>query len=310
MDVEQQKAQAFVARLLSNPALQGLTALQQEEQILQFLTKNVNQLYPTLTSANFFPGKSWEDIWGFLITALFGEIDKNLLPTLKTILQERIDLSFIEFFGRHAQGGMQIKEILFTFMQKLLKKPEARRSFTGGFSALVFNFTEKYLPHVFSRKEYAHFELTKVQRLRMGKEEIQNFIHMSLFLRPVIHVFSASSVGNGFEPTPGGLIQQQYAQKVFEAVKKPLAALPDQVLKCAISSHLSFLDNKGISATARITALFANRCRNYNPRMKVDRGADYPDKSWFSIARRNYKFYGFDVKMVDAFYKTAAENGW
>jgi len=310
VDLEQQKSQAFVTRLLSNPALQGLTALQQEEQILQFLIKNANQLYPTLASANFFPGKSWEAIWALLTTTLFGEIDKDLLPAMKSILQDRIDLSFIEFFGRHAQGGMQIKENLFSFMQKLLKKPEARRGFAGAFSALAFNFTEKYLPHVFTRKEYAHFELTKVQRLRMGKEEIKNFIHTSLFLRPVIHVFSTSTVGNGFEPAPGGLIQPQYARKVFEAVKKPLASLPDQVVKSAINSNVSFLDNKNVSATARITALFANRCRNYNPQMKVDRGADNPDKSWFSIARKNYKFYGFDVKMVDEFYKTAAENGW
>jgi hypothetical protein len=42
----------------------------------------------------------------------------------------------------------------------------------------------------------------------------------------------------------------------------------------------------------------------------VDRGADTPDKSWFSIARRNFKFYGYDVKMIDEFYKIAAENGW
>ena len=43
---------------------------------------------------------------------------------------------------------------------------------------------------------------------------------------------------------------------------------------------------------------------------RVDRGAESPDKSWFSIARRNYKFYGFDIKMLDELYKTAAENGW
>jgi hypothetical protein len=52
------------------------------------------------------------------------------------------------------------------------------------------------------------------------------------------------------------------------------------------------------------------RCKHYKPYTKVDRGAETPDKSWFNIARRNYKYYGFDIKMLDEFYKIAAENNW
>jgi hypothetical protein len=89
-----------------------------------------------------------------------------------------------------------------------------------------------------------------------------------------------------------------------------LKTLPEEVLKSAVNSNVSFFENKFIEATARLTALFAARCRIYNPTVTVDRGADTPDKSWFSIARRNFKFYGYDVKMIDEFYKIAAENGW
>jgi hypothetical protein len=42
----------------------------------------------------------------------------------------------------------------------------------------------------------------------------------------------------------------------------------------------------------------------------VDRGANGPDSSWFSVARRNYKYYGFDIKMLDELYRIAADNGW
>ncbi len=310
MGLNKQKGQLFIARLLSNPAMQGLTPLQREEQILQFLTKNGQQLYPTLASPNFFSGASWEEIWELLLAVLYEEIDKTLLPALKSVIQDRIDFSFIQFFRQQNIPHEKIKEDLYTFLSKLIQKHEPRRGFTGAFSALMFNFTEKYINQIFTRKEYIHFELIKVQRLRMGREEIKHLIHASLLLHPVAYLLTASTSGNGSDLSPAGIIQAQYAEKIIEVLQKNLPVIPEEIARSAVGSSMSFVDNKSVSATARITALFSKRCRNYNPAVKVDRGADTPDKSWFSIARRNFKFYGFDVKMVDEFYKIAAENGW
>lgn len=310
MELNKQKGQVFIARLLNNPAMQGLTPLQREEQILQFLSKNGPQLYPTLASGNFFPGASWDQIWNLLTSVLYEEIDKTMLPALKSVIQDQIDLSFFSFFRQQNAEQAKMKEDLFNFLHKLVQKPEPRRGFTGAFSALLFNFTEKYINQIFARKEYIHFELIKVQRLRMGREEIKNMIHASLLLRPVVHILSASTAANGTELSPGGLIQNQFAEKIVQLMKKNLPVVPEEVARSAVNSSVSFIENKNVGATARISTLFSNRCRNYNPSVKVDRGADTPDKSWFSIARRNFKFYGFDVKMVDELYKIAAENGW
>ena len=45
MSIENQKATAFVSRLLQNPALKPLNPLLREEQILQFLQMNARKLY-------------------------------------------------------------------------------------------------------------------------------------------------------------------------------------------------------------------------------------------------------------------------
>ena len=308
MNGEIQKAAAFINRLLQNPALSGLTPLQKEEQILQFLTQNGSQLYPTLSSGNFFPGKNWEQIWNLLMQALVGEINKIFLPNLKTIIYDKIQLSFIPFLRQQNLPYQNIKQELFDFYSKFVQKPEARRGFTGAFSVLVFNFTEKYLHEIYNRKEYIHFELIKVQRLKMPKEEMRHFLNVSILLRPLIHLMTTgagNASGSGIS-----IVQSQFADKVFLSAKNQLKYLPDQVLRSGINSNVSFLENRNLEATSRITALFSSRCRNYNPNVKVDRGADSADKSWFSIARRNFKFYGYDVKMLDEFYKIAAENGW
>ena len=82
------------------------------------------------------------------------------------------------------------------------------------------------------------------------------------------------------------------------------------MLKSAVDANVSFNEHHVLEATARLSAIFSARARNYQPDLKVDRGADSPDKSWLNVARRNYKFYGFDVKMLDELYKIAAENMW
>ncbi len=309
MNAENQKATGFIARLLSNPTLSGLSPLQKEEQILQFLLKNARQLYPTLSSPAFFPGKNWEQIWNMLCQALYTEIDRSLMPALKTILGDKIDLSFIPFLRQQNWSYDQIKEEIHQFLTKLLEKPEARRAFTGPFLTLMFNIHDRYIDQVFARKEYVHFELVKVQRLKMSREELKNMISTSILLSPSIHLLSAGPSPGQQDSSPGG-VQSQFADKVFQALQKNLAVLPDEILLSAVNSNVSFNENRSIEATARISALFSARCRNYNPGQKIDRGADTADKSWFSIARRNYKFYGFDVKMLDEFYKIAAENGW
>ena len=86
--------------------------------------------------------------------------------------------------------------------------------------------------------------------------------------------------------------------------------MPDTVIRCGINSALSFQDNPYLESTSRLAAVFSHRCRNLRPGMKIDRGAETSDKSWFSVARKNYKFYGFDLDMLVELHGIAAENGW
>ena len=85
MNTESQKAQAFVGRLLQNPALNGFSFLQQEEQIIQFLHGNAAQLAPTLSSSQFFPGKNWNQIFSLLINTLYQVTDSHLVPDIQSI---------------------------------------------------------------------------------------------------------------------------------------------------------------------------------------------------------------------------------
>ena len=303
------KASSFVKRLLLNPALTHLTPLLREEQILQFLAVNARQLYPTLSSPAFFPGMNWEQILKILAEALFEEINAEFVPELQSIIMDGTDFSFVQFIRQQTTPQQKVKADVFSFVSAMASKPEIRRDMSGAFSAVKYRFVDRYVDQAFDRREYVHFELTKVQRLKMGKEEIKNYLRVSLLLKSAIHLLSAT---NGqFRPdATSGTVQLPFIEKVVAIIKEKLPVLPEPVIRSGLYANGSFLEHRSMDATSRIAAVLAAMCRNYKPNMKIDRGADTADKSWISVARRNYKFYGYDVKLLDEFYKIAAENGW
>jgi hypothetical protein len=308
MNSENEKAEAFVGRLLQNPALNGFSALQREEQIIQFLHVNSAQLAPTLSSSQFFPGKNWNQIFALLISSLAGVINRDLFADLRDIVYSRLDYSFFQLLRQQQTDRQMIADQLFQLTEKLVNKSEARRAFTGAYTALHFNLSDRYLSEIFQRKSYIHFELTKVQRLRMGKEEAQNFVDLTLLLKPVIYLISTG--GQSQQDRATGMVQNQFAEKVLGPLKKELTMVPEQVLQSAVHASVSFNENRFLEATSRVAAVLGARGRNFQANIKVDRGADTPDKSWFNTARRNYKFYGFDIKVLDELYQIAAENLW
>lgn len=308
MNSESQKAQAFIGRLLQNPAMNGFSVLQREEQIIQFLHVNAAQLAPTLSSQAFFPGKSWNQIFSLLIENLYTVINAELFGDLEKIIANRMDFTFIQLIRQQQADSASVGAALLKFVKALVEKPEARRAFTGPYTALHYNFADRYLDEIFARKTYIHFELTKVQRLRLGKEEIRNYIDTNLFLKAAVAIGGNSSQSQQDRAT--GMVQNQYAEKILGVLKKELKLIPESVLKSAVHASVSFNDNRFVEATSRLTAVLAARGRSYQAGIKVDRGADSPDKSWLSTARRNYKFYGFDIKVLDELYKIAAENVW
>lgn len=308
MNQHQQKAGAFVHRLLANPALKQYTPLQKEEQVVQFLQSNIRQLGPTLMSPSFFPGLPLDQIQTLLLANLRQLTNERMLPALKGIVQ-KIDFSFVQFLRQQQSRPSSIQDQILRFLNLGLGKPEFRRNFAGCYTALHYDFPARYVNEAFRMRRHIHFELTKVQRLKMSKEEIKSFVEVTILLQAAGYAMGNAGEGDILDPR-SGLISSGYAKNLMELMKGELTLLPPQVISSAVNTNVSFLENPQLETTSRIGAILSARAKNYTPDMKVDRGADTPDKSWLSIARRNYKFYGFDIKMLDEMYMIAAENGW
>ncbi|MDC7225516.1 MAG: hypothetical protein PQJ61_01985 [Spirochaetales bacterium] len=305
---DKQKATAFIQRLMANPALKSFSLLQREEQIIQFLTVNSRQLYPTLSSQAFFPGKSWDSICAILVSVLYELTDNEVLPDIRLLIN-RLDFTFFTFLRPSNLDEGQAKQVVMDFLQKMLANEQARRIFTGSLAAVNYNIVKKYTAEIYRRKKYIHFELLKVEKLKMGEREVENMINLVMLLKPMIYLFSQQA--NVMKNTANGnIFPCSFTETLAKNLSAKAQAVPPQVFSSSMNANASFADNSKLEASARLGNVFSAMCRNYKPDTKKDRGADTAMKSWINVARKNYKFYGYDIKMLDELYNIAADNGW
>ncbi len=303
-----QRASAFVQRLLANPSLEGFVPLQREEQIIQFLSLNCRQLYPTLSSNNFFPGQSWEKINSILLSALYDITSNDTLKELK-IFVDGLDLSFFGLLGKTIFDEAEAKQAVFTLIKKILSNEQARRVFAGSAAAVKNNFTRKYINEIYQMRRYIHFEVVKVERLKVGEKEAENMINLVILLKPLIYMFSAQGL-TGKHTNYGQVFTNSSALNIAKALVKNNSILPEQLIISAMNANTSFAENTKLEATARLANILTAMCRNYKTEAKKDRGADTAMKSWINVAKKNYKFYGYDIKMLDELYNIASDNDW
>ena len=309
MSVEQEKAATFVGRLWENPSLSGLSPLQKEEQLLQFLEINGKTLQPTLASGALFPDMSWPRILELLKSALSNFTNKALSPLYEAILEKKMDFTFTQHLPHRSATPAAVKAEMAQFLKTLSGQTNSRKELTGPLMGVGTGVIDRYMEKIFQRQKYISFELRKVQRLKISTNEVTDLVKATMLIRPSVQFFSP-----GGQPSSSGrnliLISSAFANKVTVEAAKSLTLMPEAVVKAGVNSSLSFQDNPYMESTARLAAVFSHRCRNLKPGMKVDRGAESSDKSWFSVARKNYKFYGFDLDMLVELHGIAAENGW
>ncbi len=308
MSIEQEKAGAFVGRLWENPTLSGLSPLQKEEQLLQFLDINSKTLQPTLATAAFFPNLPWPRILELLKLSLSDYANKALAPLYEAILERKIDFAFTQHMAHRSASPSAVKSQMGDFLTSLSGRANSRKELSGPLMGVGTGLIDRYMEKVFQRQKYISFELRKVQRLKISSNEVTDLVKATLLIRPVVQFHSTggqSSSGRNLL-----LISPAFAAKVTEEAARYLNLMPEPVIKAGVNSSLSFQDNPYMESTARLAAVFSHRCRNLKPGMKVDRGAESSDKSWFNVARKNYKFYGFDLDMLVELHGIAAENGW
>ncbi|MGA2976383.1 MAG: hypothetical protein ABSF77_13820 [Spirochaetia bacterium] len=299
----------FATRLLETPNLRQLSALQKEEQALQFLRANGQQLLPVFASLGLDVSRGWREPAALIARALRSESDRLMEGELAAFFSSRLGLSFFPALAGGRQAPGRTRDELRILLQRVSRHPIARGALAGSFPAAQSDLADRYIPQAYERKKFIYVEITRVQRLGLSPAELVDLVRLTLLLRPAAYLFITP--GETIEKDAGfAPLQEPYLQKILPSISSQLPSFPGPIVSMGLRGTLAFPDTTNVEAISRIAFILALRGRSLTPSLVVDRGADTPDKSWFNVNRKNAKWHGLDARMLDELYTIAAENGW
>jgi hypothetical protein len=299
MEPERARAAAVVARLLAKPALAGLSPLEKEEQALLLLRSRVGEMAGLLAGKDYLPGLSWEQARELLVEELRRATDRELESLPQTLAARDGTFPFAASLQSAAIEGERCREEMASLLARLLENERGRAALCSPLAAVLRDLPGRYLPICYAQRRHVHFELTKMERLRLGPAETASLVRAALLLRAGIFLDAPEE--------PGGL-GPRYAAEAQALLRGRLKSLPQAVLRSAAMSHLPCRGNPLLPASARLTALFAAAARA--GAAGPMRGALPAEASWWGVALCNADFLGLDELMLEEMCGIAAWNGW
>ena len=310
----QSQIKEFIDHLLNVSSIRSETALRAEGQILSFIFQNKSQLEQTFRTPQYFPSLSWDDVLKMIYSELYARSAEHVLTHFNGFINSS-DFTFMNKFpGGSALPNDFHREKLSELVAAIFKNAEARFNYNGAYNIFKEKILENYLGESFKRRDSLYNELVRVQKTYLECDEYITFLKVLLLVRNAAYLKIPSAAGahniNMFESAkiPGKLTK--YLDEAAVHFRQIAPNCTDRVMKLAFKSHLKKEHTDLEDASSRFIYILCSRFNNYTPVKTVDRGAESPDKSWFSVARKNSDYLGFDRRMLEVLYQIAGENNW
>ena len=310
------KLQKFIAHLLSSPGVKNENILVGESMIYNFIAQNREQLKTTFKGANFFPHLSSDEALKALVSELYAKVSTESLESVYSFIEEA-NFDFLNALPGARQFPASFhKETIRTFITSLFKNRDVRANFAPIYNMYRYNIIERYLAEIFQRRDYLYNELVRVQKTYLEVDDYITYMKLLLLVKNSVYIkvpLSPAEPDRKYSLTdsikmPGKIIQ--YFEMLKQELHPLIPDLNDRTITFAIKSNLNDSMTELEESSSRFIYILSSRFHSYKPLGKIDRGAESPDKSWFAIARKNAKLFGFDKHMIDELYRIAGDNNW
>ena len=313
---DRQKLQKFIHHLLSSSGIRNENPIIGESMIYNFIAQNRNQLRTTFSSQAYFPHLAPDDAMKALLAELYEKVASEILAPVSRFIDEA-DFEFLNVLpdARKFPAAYH-KDTIRKFILALFRNRDARANFMSVYNIFQYGIIDRYLAEIFNRRDYLYNELVRVQKTYLEVDDYIAYMKILLLVKNSVYLKVAISPD---EPDrkyclsdsikmPGKLLQ--YIDMLGSEVQKSLPNLNERTINFAIKSNLNESMTELEESSSRLIYILSARFHNYKPGGKVDRGAESPDKSWFAVAKKNAKLFGFDKKMLEELYRIAGDNNW
>lgn len=310
------KLQKFINHLLSSSGIKNENIIAGEGMIYNFVTQNRDQLRTTFSSKAYFPHMQPDEALKALLAELYDKVAAEILtPIFRFIDEANVDF-LNELPDAKRFPAQYSRDTIRSFLANLFKNREARTNFMSVYNIHQFGIIDKYIRESFNRRDYLYNELVRVQKTYLEADDYISYLKIMLIVKNSVYLripLPDAGPERKYNITdsikmPGRLMQ--YIDLLEKELSQSLPVLNERTLHFAIKSNLNDSMTELEEASSRFLYILSARFHNYKPMAKVDRGAESPDKSWFAVAKKNAKLFGFDKMMLEELYRIAGDNNW
>jgi hypothetical protein len=310
---DQIKISQFIDHLLTNPSIRNDHLITAESQIINFISQNAANLKGTFKTPQFFPHLEFNDVMTLILNDMGGRVIEDILPQLDGIIAS-IDFTFVQTCAGYPVDTVSPGNVLKEIIKGILVYPEVRIHFEPVMNILQYKSLERYLPEVFARRGFLYNELIRVQGNNLDEVEYLNYLKTVLLMKNIgyrkVPIENGSQKVNIIDVRRTAQLYDRYIASLRGHMGETLTLFPESLIAMAVKTNLPEDRVEVEDASARLLYLLCGRYTNYQHIATVDRGAESPDKSWFSVAKKNADHYGYSKRMLDDLFMIAADNSW
>lgn len=294
----------FIQKLINNPNFAGQPISLIELHICNFVEQNQQNLAPLL-SGQLFPDLPVQEASSQLLNRIRVFIAEQVLADCQKILSRNIDFNILEEI--HPEIAIPVEkriENALLMFQKIISHREARQRIDALNILLEAGLIERYVTTSFEDKGYIFNELFRVEKHRMPPEHLIEYLKIAALLVPGYAV-KLNLVELGPEPVNSFDLRQQpgrqdkFNQKTEAILATLFPHLSEDFWVTARNATYDITERADTDPGGKFLAIMFARAKDYRKNQKVEKGAETPDKSWFSIQVRNAAYMGFDKRMLE-----------
>ncbi|MCX8057953.1 MAG: hypothetical protein N3A58_00880 [Spirochaetes bacterium] len=305
-----EKIDNFINNIYNLPQIKNNSSIDKEIQIIKFLKTNAENLRKKFKEPRFFPDEDYKSIITYILYKIDDDLKNKLLNELNFYIDNFINFGILPKIISYS-GYLNIEEFkvkLKNIIKTIVDNPNSRINFKGVYYLLIKEKLKNYLSSIFEKRKFIFNELVRVQRNNLDYEEYLNYLIFVCLVKNFI--YTDKEQNRQFTNLSINSEKINFLERSVVNIRKIFSEIKEDIFKISFFSNIEFNLIPKNYASSKLINILNLRYMEYDPELKVERGAETPDKSWFHIARLNSKSLDLDKDYLDEMFIIASENNW
>jgi len=303
--------QQFIQKLLDNPNFKGQPLSLIETHISNFIQQNKQNLAPVFTK-QFFPDLNSDSATDKIQNMVKQTISEQIITASRNIYPYSINFEVLVNAGILTNLN---QSDFFSYLTKYTEAAMVSKEFRQKLDQVNIVLNEKmietYVTKAFENKTYTYTELHRIDNHHFNLEILTEYMKLAAIVSASyaikLNLSGHNESVNAFDIGKDLKQLENYIEISKSNRLKLFSCIPNTIWTTAGHITLDHYINKEVEPIAKVLRIFIYRAKDHRTNIKIDKGSETPDKSWFSIQMKNAGYLGIDKAILEDLNRLAFE---